>query len=87
MLSLNPPNNGTLTPVGALSPNLTFDRLATFDIAGGNNGLAFATLQRTGESFSRLYRISLARGTATEIGTGIGGASGAPIRGMTIQVR
>lgn len=87
VLSLNPPNSGTLTPVGALSPTLTFDRLATFDIAGGNNGLAFATLQRTGESFSRLYRISLARGTATEIGTGIGGASGAPIRGMTIQVR
>ncbi len=87
LLSLNPPNTGTLTPVGALSPTLTFDRLATFDIAGGNNGLAFATLQLQNESFSRLYRISLLRGTATEVGTGIGGASGAPIRGMTIQVR
>ncbi len=90
-----PPNDGVLTPVGALSPSASFADPAVagasgFDIAGGNNGVALAALQRPTttpgllETFSRLYRINLATGAATELGTGIGGA---PLRGLAIQIR
>ncbi|MBA2543108.1 MAG: DUF4394 domain-containing protein [Deltaproteobacteria bacterium] len=86
----NPPNNGTLNLVGALSAAFTFDASGSFDIAGGNNGLALAILTRTignplaPEAFSRLFRVNLTTGAATEIGTGIGGP---PVRGLAIRVR
>ncbi|MBA3396668.1 MAG: DUF4394 domain-containing protein [Deltaproteobacteria bacterium] len=90
----SPPNNGTLTAVGPLAASGVFYDPAMpshsgFDIAGGNNGIALAAFRRPSgagglEAFSRLYRIDLATGAATEIGNGIGGA---PLRGLTIHVR
>lgn len=89
-----PPNNGTLTAVGPLAASGSFHvpgmpSLTGFDIGGGNNGIALAAIQRpssggTLEPFSRLYRVDLATGAATEIGNGIGGA---PLRGLAIQIR
>ena len=89
-----PPNDGLLTPVGALSPSLTFAGTggvagsSAFDIGGGANGVALAALQRTNagvaEAFSRLYRINLTTGAATEVGVGIGGT---PLRGLAISIR
>jgi hypothetical protein len=80
-----PPNDGVLAPIGALSQTLTFSGPAAFDIAGGANGVSLAALRRTGEATSRLYRIDLATGAATEVGTGIGG--GAAVRGLAIRIR
>ncbi len=82
----NPPNSGTLTPVGLLGiTGLAGTATGSgFDIAGGNNGVVLATFQKPAESFSRLYRVDLTTGAATEIGTGIGGM---PLRGLTIQIR
>jgi hypothetical protein len=89
----NPPNNGTLTPVGPLAVGTLYDAAVPspsgFDIAAGNNGIALAAFQKPSatpgvlETFSRLYRINLTTGAATEVGT-IGGA---PLRGLTIQIR
>ncbi|MBA3452719.1 MAG: DUF4394 domain-containing protein, partial [Deltaproteobacteria bacterium] len=87
LMSAADPNNGVLTPVGLLAgvgPFADPTSLTGFDIAGGNNGIALAAVQRAAETFSRLYRINLQTGAATEIGTGIGGA---PLRGLTIQIR
>jgi hypothetical protein len=88
LLLQNPPNDGTLTVVGALSAADGFTTVGGFDIAGGSNGIALAALQRsvagTPEAGSRLYRINLATGTATEIGTGLGGM---PLRGLSVDVR
>jgi len=78
-----PPNDGVLAPIGALSPTLTFSGPAAFDIAGGANGVSLAALRRTGEATSRLYRIDLTTGAATEVGTGLG----APVRGLAIRIR
>ncbi len=90
----SPPNSGALTVVGPLAASGAFFDPALpshsgFDIAGGNNGIALAAFRRPSsagvlESFSRLYRIDLATGAATEIGNGIGGA---PLRGLAIHVR
>jgi hypothetical protein len=84
----SPPESGTLTAVGSLAAGTLYDAAAPtasgFDIAGGNNGIAIAAFQRPAEAFSRLYRIDLATGAATQIGTGIGGA---PLRGLTVQIR
>jgi hypothetical protein len=88
----SPPNSGALTAVGPLGGAFYDPALPShsgFDIAGGNNGVALATFRRRSgagglEPFSRLYRIDLATGAATEIGDGIGGA---PLRGLAIQVR
>ncbi|MBC9228734.1 DUF4394 domain-containing protein [bacterium SPL81] len=52
----NPPNNGTLSLIGSLGINLGTDN--GFDIAGGDNGLALATVSG-GSSPSVLYRIDL----------------------------
>lgn len=94
LMTMSPPNSGTLTPVGALGGGSYFDAsvptLSGFDIAGGNNGIAIAVFQRPTatpgqvEPFSRLYRINLATGEATQIGNGIGGA---PIRNIAVQIR
>jgi hypothetical protein len=89
-----PPNNGNLTAVGSLGAGSFYDPAVPspsgFDIAAGNNGVVLAAFQRPSatpgvlEAFSRLYRIDLATGAATEIGNGIGGA---PLRGLAIQIR
>jgi hypothetical protein len=81
-----PPNNGVLTPVGALSASTSFTGRAAFDIAGGANGIALAALQPAGagETFSRLYRVDLATGAATEVGA-VG--TGPALRGLAIRIR
>ncbi len=86
--------NGSLSTVGPLATSGSFalpgvPSLNGFDIAGGNNGVVLAAFQRpssTGqlEPFSRLYRVDLATGAATEIGDGI---DAAPLRGIAIQIR
>jgi hypothetical protein len=81
-----PPNDGVLTPVGALLASTSFTGRAAFDIAGGANGVALAALQRAGagETFSRLYRVNLATGAAAEVGP-VG--NGAALRGLAIRIR
>jgi hypothetical protein len=94
LMTQSPPNSGALTAVGALGGGSYYDAsvptLSGFDIAGGNNGIALAVFQRPTttagqvEPMSRLYRINLATGEATQIGNGIGGA---PIRSIAVQIR
>lgn len=79
----NPPNAGTLTAPLAITRNgnpLNFAASGGFDIEPGvvaassgapGNGRAAAVLTVGGQS--RLYRINLADGVATELGTSIGG--------------
>jgi hypothetical protein len=62
----NPPNDGTLTLIGALGLDLAGD--GGMDIAGGANGLALASLRTAGAGPSRLYRVDLATGAATAAG-------------------
>ncbi len=59
----NPPNDGTLSNVGALGVAVAGD--AGFDIAGGANGIAMAALRTTAGGPSSLYRVDLATGAAT----------------------
>jgi hypothetical protein len=70
-----PPNNGLLTPVGALGVNTSTD--AAFDISPLDN-TAFAALNVGG--IAGLYTINLASGAATPIGT-IG--TGTVVNGLT----
>lgn len=90
LLLQNPPNDGVLTVVGALSAGGSFSTLGGFDIGGGANGISVAVLKRivagTPEAFSRLYRVNLATGAATEIGTGVTGIS-TNLRDLAIQIR
>jgi hypothetical protein len=58
----NPPNDGTLVAVGALTVAAAGD--VGFDIAGGANGLALAALRTTAGGPSALYRVDLATGAA-----------------------
>jgi hypothetical protein len=62
----NLPNNGELTTLGALGLDVTDE--AGLDISFGSGGVALAVFQKPGESFSRLYRVNLATGAATEMG-------------------
>ncbi|MES2758562.1 MAG: DUF4394 domain-containing protein [Pseudomonadota bacterium] len=86
----NPPNDGTLSNVGALGLDAGGD--VAFDIAGGTNGLALAALRTTAGGPSSLYRIDLVTGAATlvngaatpatsVIGSGIG------LRDIAISIR
>lgn len=75
---LNPPNNGTVTPVVPITSGvaqLNFDAVSGFDISSDvrvvtNNavasGLAFAALTVSGQT--NLYSIDLATGAATNLG-------------------
>jgi hypothetical protein len=72
----NPPNNGTLVPVGSLG--VQTESTNGFDI-GGMSGIAYALLRSGGTT--RVYSINLANGAAT------GGATlpGNPVvRGMAL---
>jgi hypothetical protein len=62
---VNPPNDGTLTNVGALGLDLAGD--GGMDIAGGANGMALASLRTAGAGPSRLYRVDLATGAAVAV--------------------
>jgi hypothetical protein len=77
----SPIDSGQLTAVGLLG---VAGKLAGFDIGGGNNGIVLAGIQLTGETFTRLYKIDLASGAATQIGNGIGGAA---LRNLAIYIR
>jgi Domain of unknown function (DUF4394) len=59
----NPPNNGTLTDIGALGIDIT--GAGGFDIAGGGNGLVLAALRSGAAGPFSLYTISLTTGAAT----------------------
>ncbi len=67
----NPPNDGTLTAVGALGVDIAG---ASFEI-NGRNGTAVAALSTAGATVSDLYTINLASGAATRV-NGIGSAAG-----------
>jgi hypothetical protein len=82
----NPPNNGTLVPVGPLDPTVVFTGMAGFDIAGGDDGLSLASLTATGATQSTLYRVNLKTGATTSIGL-IGPAGTAVLQGLTIQLK
>jgi hypothetical protein len=58
-----PPNDGTLTNVGALGVDIA--GMAGFDIAGGANGLALAALRSGASGPFTLYSVSLTTGAAT----------------------
>lgn len=82
LVTINPPNNGTLNTVGPLGvdPNTNG---GGFDIAGGTN-TAYAALNLFG--FSVLHTINLATGAATAIGDiGVPLGKGGPlIDGLTV---
>lgn len=81
LMSSASPTSGSLASVGICGATGTWVGL---DIAGGNNGIVVAALQKPGEMITHLYRLDLATGAATEIGTGIGGAS---VRSIAVQIR
>jgi hypothetical protein len=78
LVLIGTPNDGTITPIGALGVDTTGD--VAFDITA-NDSVAFATL-RTG-GISRLYTINLTTGTATLINTVFSG----DIRSFTVLSR
>jgi hypothetical protein len=78
LLIQNPPNAGTLVPVGPLGVDAGDD--VGFDITA-NDGVAFATLTISGTT--RLHRIDLVTGTATQVGA----AFTAPLRGLAVLSR
>lgn len=82
----DPPNDGLLTAVGPLDPLLTSATSISFDIAGGGNGLAVAAMVPAGSVQSTLYRINLATGVATAIGT-VGPSGAQPLRALAIQLQ
>jgi len=59
----NPPNDGTLTNIGALGVTVAGD--GGMDVGGGANGLVLAALRTTAGGPSSLYRVDLASGAAT----------------------
>ncbi len=77
LVTQNPPNNGTLNTVGPVGFSITGD--AGFDIVGTAN-TAYAALQTTGDSVSKLYRINLSTGAATLLAP----INGATVRGLAI---
>jgi hypothetical protein len=75
----NPPNNGTLNTVGSLGVDTT--GIVGFDIFACEN-VGYAALTLNGATSSNLYRINLATGAASLIGTiNIGDT----IRGIALQ--
>ena len=86
LLLQNPPNDGTLTPIGVLDPTLTFTNVAGFDIGGGDDGLPIGALQPTGSSQSVLYKVNLKTGAVTSVGAI--GPTGTPlIRALAVRVK
>jgi trimeric autotransporter adhesin len=82
----NPPNDGTLTPIGALDPTLTFTNVAGFDIGGGDDGLSVSALQPMGSAQSTLYKVNLKTGAVSSVGAI--GPTGTPlIRALAVRVK
>ncbi len=61
----NPPNDGTLTSIGALGLNVEGD--VGMDIAGGANGLVLAALRTSAGGATSLYRVDALTGAAVLI--------------------
>jgi hypothetical protein len=57
-----------------------------FDIAGGENGLAIAALQKTGDTQSTLYRVSLTTGALTSIGL-LGSSTTTVIKALAVRLQ
>jgi hypothetical protein len=79
LLIQNPPNNGTLVPVGPLGLDTT--DLVGFDITANDN-LAFATLTSVA-NVTGLFRINLTTGAAVLVGTVANG----PYKGLAVLSR
>ncbi len=79
LLIQNPPNNGTLVPVGALGVDTT--DLVGFDISAHDN-VGYASLT-SGAGVSSLYRVNLTTGAATLVGAIAGG----PLVDLTVVAR
>lgn len=76
---------GTLLTDATTTP--AFASNATFDIAGGEDGLSIAALQPSGATQSTLYRVNLLTGAATSVGL-IGAANSIqPLVGLTIRLQ
>lgn len=78
LVTVNPPNNGTLVTVGSLGTTTTTD--VGFDIAGNNN-TGYVTLTSVAGGASMLYVINLATGTLFPVGNV---ANARPLRGITV---
>lgn len=78
-------NAGVLSTVGSLGTQ-TFQFSGSFDIVGGDSGLAIAALQPTGATQSTLYRVNLLTGALTAVGA-IGPTGTAPLMGLTVRLR
>lgn len=64
LVMINPPNNGTVVPIGSLGVyGSTISSLNGFDI-GGTSGIAY-TIYRLANGRSRLYEVNLTTGLAT----------------------
>jgi hypothetical protein len=83
------PNDGMLATVGGLG--VAFTANASFDIAGGADGYALATLQPTVANMpavhSTLYRIDLTTGAATSLGIVGPSATSSVVKAMTILLQ
>jgi hypothetical protein len=79
--------SGALTTVGGFNlAGTTFALEGGFDIAGGESGLALAALQVTGQTQSRIYRVTLSSGALTELGAA--GTSGTTvIRALAVRLQ
>jgi hypothetical protein len=82
----NPPNDGVLTPIGALDPVATFGTTAGFDIVGGDDGLSLAALQANGTTQSTLYRVNLKTGATTSLGA-LGPMGSLQLKALAIRLK
>jgi hypothetical protein len=80
------PNTGTLTPIGSLGIDAVGD--VAFDIAGGRNGVALASIEGS-DTPPSLYAVSLATGAATPFNTTSNtvGDGTLRLRGLALELR
>jgi hypothetical protein len=87
---VTPTLNGTIVPIGRLDPNLLFTKTSSFDIVGGQDGLALVAVQPTDgtnpQIQSVLYRVNPLTGNGISIGP-IGAAGTQTVRAMAIQLQ
>jgi hypothetical protein len=86
MLRQIPPNDGVLVPVGKLDAATVFASGGSFDIVGGDDGLALMSLQPLNAMQSTLYRVNLKTGALSPVGP-IGPAGTPVLSGMAIRLQ